>query len=199
MRTFYAVIYAIVFPFFNLVHPNRTIGREHIPEGGALVCSNHTALSDPVFLAFALQRKNQIRPMAKAELLRIPFLGWILKHIGVFGVERGKSDVAAIKHAMKLLKEGEKVLLFPEGHRLHQGQAGQGEGKNGAAMLAVRCGVPILPIYVPEKKHWFRKTTIVIGEPYHPQVSSRKGTMEEYDAITADLMERIRALGEQAG
>ena len=57
----------------------------------------------------------------------------------------------------------------------------------------------ILPIYVPEKKHWFRKTTIVIGEPYRPQVSSRKGTMEEYDAITADLMERIRALGEQAG
>ena len=68
----------------------------------------------------------------------------------------------------------------------------------GAAMLAVRCGVPILPVYVPEHKPWFRRTTVVIGEPYMPQVASRKGTAEEYDAITADLMERIRKLGEQA-
>ena len=64
-------------------------------------------------------------------------------------------------------------------------------------MLAVRCGVPILPVYVPERKPWFRRTTVVIGEPYMPQVSSRKGTAEEYDAITTDLMGRIRKLGEQ--
>ena len=118
--------------------------------------------------------------------------------MGVFGVERGKSDVAAIKQAMKYLKEGEKVLLYPEGHRIHESKGEQGEAKNGAAMLAVRCGVPILPVYVPEHKPWFRRTTVVIGEPYMPQVASRKGTAEEYDAITADLMERIRKLGEQA-
>lgn len=198
MRTFYAIIYSIVWPFFNFVHPNRTIGRERIPDGGVLVCGNHTAMSDPLFLAFAFRRRNQLRPMAKAELLRVPFIGWILKHVGVFGVERGKSDVGAIKQAMKFLKEGEKVLLFPEGHRIHGSKGEQGEAKNGAAMLSVRCGVPILPVYVPEKKPWFRPTTIVIGEPYMPQVLSRKGTTEEYEAITADLMERIRALETQA-
>ena len=198
MRTFYNVIYMIVFPFFNLVHPGRAIGRENIPEGGVLVCGNHTAMSDPLFLAFAFRHKNQLRPMAKAELLRVPFIGWILRHVGVFGVERGKSDVGAIKQAMKYLKEGEKLLLYPEGHRIHESRGEQGEAKNGAAMLAVRCGVPILPVYVPEGKPWFRKTTVVIGKPYMPQVSSRKGTAEEYDAITADLMERIHKLGERA-
>lgn len=197
MRTFYAIIYSIVWPFFNFVHPNHTIGREHIPDGGVLVCGNHTAMSDPLFLAFAFRRRNQLRPMAKAELLRVPFIGWILKHVGVFGVERGKSDVGAIKQAMKFLKEGEKVLLFPEGHRIHGSKGEQGEAKNGAAMLSVRCGVPILPVYVPEKKPWFRPTTVVIGEPYMPQVASRKGTTEEYETITADLMERIRALETQ--
>lgn len=197
MRTFYAVIYSIVWPFFNLVHPQETIGRDHIPEGGALVCGNHTAMSDPVFLAFAFHRSHQLRPMAKAELLRVPFIGWILKRVGVFGVERGKSDIGAIKQSMKFLKEGEKVLLFPEGHRVRESRGEQGEAKNGAAMLAVRCGVPILPVYVPEKKPWFRRTTVVIGEAYMPQVASRKGTAEEYEAITADLMKRIRALGEQ--
>ena len=195
MRTFYNVIYMIVFPFFNFVHPGRAVGRENIPKGGVLVCGNHTAMS--LFLAFAFRHQNQLRPMAKAELLRVPVIGWILRHVGVFGVERGKSDVGAIKQAMKYLKEGEKVLLYPEGHRIHESRGEQGEAKNGAAMLAVRCGVPILPVYVPEQKPWFRRTTVVIGEPYMPQVSSRKGTAEEYDAITNDLMERIRKLGDK--
>lgn len=198
MRIFYTVIYLIVWPFFNLVHPCRAVGRENIPEGGVLVCGNHTAMSDPLFLAFAFRLEHQLRPMAKAELLQIPFIGWILRHVGVFGVERGKSDVGAIKQAMKYLKAGEKVLLYPQGHRVHESRGEQGDAKNGAAMLAVRCGVPILPVYVPERKLWFRRTTVVIGKPYMPQVSSRKGSTEEYDAITADLMARIRALGEQA-
>ena len=70
--------------------------------------------------------------------------------------------------------------------------------KSGAAMLAVRCGVPILPVYVPEHKRWFRRTPVVIGEPFMPTVAGRKGTQEEYESITADLMERIRSLGELA-
>lgn len=198
MRMFYAVVYTIVWPFFNLFHPCRAIGREHIPDGGVLVCGNHTAMSDPLFLAFAFRRKNQLRPMAKAELLRVPLIGWILKHAGIFGVERGKSDVGAIKQAMKFLKEGEKVLLFPEGTRVRESKGEHEDAKNGAAMLAVRCGVPILPVYIPEKKRWFRRTSVVIGEPYTPHVESRKGTHEEYEAITEDLIARIHALKEQA-
>lgn len=194
MRGFYTFFYILVGIFFNLVHPGKTIGRENIPEGGALVCGNHTAMSDPLFLCFAFQLKHQLRPMAKAELLRVPVIGWVLKRVGVFGVERGKSDVGAIKQAMRYLKDGEKVLLFPEGTRVKEGE--ESNAKTGAAMLAVRCGVPLLPVYVPEKKRWFRRTTIVIGEPYYPQVAGRKGTAEEYDAITEDLMARIRALGE---
>lgn len=65
MRMFYAVIYTIIWPFFNLVHPHRAIGREHIPEGGVLVCGNHTSLSDPLFLAFAFHKKYQLRPMGQ--------------------------------------------------------------------------------------------------------------------------------------
>lgn len=196
MRIFYIIVYSIAWPFFNLVHPQRTIGREHIPEGGALVCGNHTSMGDPLFMAFAFQKKNQIRPMAKAELLRVPVIGWILKGIGVFGVERGKSDVGAIKLAMKYLKGGEKVLLYPEGTRVRAKKGEKSDPKTGAAMLAVRCGVPLLPVYIPEEKFWFRRTPVVIGEPYNPQVKSRKGTQEEYEAITADLMERIHALEE---
>ena len=55
---FYRFLYLVVWPFFNLFHPVRTVGREHIPEGAAVICPNHTALSDPFFVAFAFQKKN---------------------------------------------------------------------------------------------------------------------------------------------
>jgi len=138
--------------------------------------------------------------MAKAEFMRVPVLGWLLKKAGVFAVDRGKSDIGAIKTAIKYLKSGENVLLFPEGTRIKNGvdkNGNESEAKTGAAMLAVRTGVPIVPVYIPPKKKWFRFTDIIFGEPYYPQVEGRKGTAEEYKAIAEDLMARIYSLGEQ--
>lgn len=194
MSTWYALLYSIAWPFFNLFHPVKSIGREHLPEGGALLCSNHTKLSDPLMIVYAIHRSPQVRVMAKAELLRIPIIGFLLRKAGIFAVERGKSDVGAIKQAMKFLKSGEKVLMFPEGTRYKDGSGG--DAKTGAAMLAVRTGVPIVPIFVPAKKKWFRRTPVVIGEAYYPQTAEKKATTEEYHTIAADLMERIRKLEE---
>ena len=191
IHTVYSILWTIIWPFFSLCHPCRAIGKENLPEGGALFCANHSCLNDPVCL----------RPMAKSEFMNIPVLGWLLKKAGVFAVDRGKSDVTAIKTAIKYLKSGEKVLLFPEGTRVKGGVDKYGhesEAKSGAAMLAVRTGVPIVPVYIPEKKNWFRFTNIVIGEPYYPQVESKKGTAEEYQVIAEDLMERIHALEAKA-
>ena len=70
--------------------------------------------------------------------------------------------------------------------------------KTGAAMFSVRTETPILPVYIPAKKRWFRPTTVVIGRPFLPQVAGRKGTSEEYRAIADELMDRIRALGEES-
>ena len=201
MRTVYAIIWSIVWPFFSLVHPCRAVGKQRLPEGGALYCANHSGLSDPVCLVMALGRRRQMRVMAKAEVMRVPVLGFLLKKAGVFAVERGKSDVGAIKTAMRYLKGGENVLLFPEGTRIKGGvdkNGNEGEAKTGAAMLAVRTGVPIVPVYIPEKKNWFRFTDIVIGEPYYPRTAEKKATAEEYRAIAEDLMERIRRLGDAA-
>lgn len=195
MRFWYALLYCIAWPFFNLVHPCRAIGREHIPEGGALICANHTSLNDPLFLVYALHRKHQVRVMAKAELLAVPVLGWLLGKAGIFGVERGKSDVTAIKTAMKFLKSGEKLLLFPEGTRV-KGEDST-SAKTGAAMLAVRTGVPVLPIYIPSKKRWFRRTPVVIGEAFYPDIPDKKATSEEYHAIAEEIMGHIRALKAQ--
>ena len=201
MKVVFTVLWCIAAPFFSLVHPCRLVGRERLPSNGGLFCANHTGMSDPLCLIVSLGVKWNLHVMAKAELMRVPVLGWLLKQAGIFGVERGKSDVGAIKTAMKFLKSGESVLMFPEGTRIKNGVDKDGhesEAKAGAAMLAVRTGVPLVPVYIPEKKRWFGITKVVIGEPYFPQVQSRKGSAEEYQVIAEDLMERIHALEEQA-
>ena len=183
--------YALVWPFFNLVHPGRVIGRENIPEGGALICANHTRNSDPLYILFALKRKTKLRIMAKEEMTKWPLVGPILSRINLMiWVKRGRADIGAVKAALKTLKNNEKLLIFPEGTRYEE----IGEGKTGAAMMAIRAGVPILPIFIPAKKRWFRRTPVVIGKAYYPFVEDRKPTLEDYRSVTNELMERIGKL-----
>lgn len=201
MRRLYTILWYIVAPFFSLVHPCRLVGRENLPANGGLFCANHSSLNDPLFLMIAVGSRNQLRAMAKAEFMNIPVLGALLRKVGMFGVERGKSDITAIKTAMRYLKSGENVLMFPEGTRIREGvdkYGNEGEAKAGAAMLAIRTGAPLVPVYIPPKKRWFRFTTVVIGEPYHPQVESKKVGTAEYQAVAEDLMERIYALKGQS-
>ena len=197
MKIWFSILYCVIWPFFNLFHPCKAVGREKVPEGAAILCPNHTRMSDPFFVIFALGAKVKPRVMAKAELMSVPVIGWILKKAGVFAVERGKSDVGAVKEAIKCLKGGDKLLLFPEGTRPKDGAMDE-SGKTGAAMFSVRTGAPLVPIYLPAEKRRFRRTSVIFGEPFLPQVEGRKGSAEEYKTIAKDLMGRIAALEEQA-
>lgn len=196
INKWYTVLYCVIWVFFSLFHPIRAVGREKLPEGGALLCGNHTCASDPFCVVFAVGRRPQCRVMAKDELMRIPVLGFLLRKAGIIGVKRGKADVGAAKETIKALKKGEKVLLFPEGTRVAEGEASSAH--NGAAMFATRTGVPVVPVYIPRKKRWFRFTTVVFGEPYVPRYEGRRPTPEDYDRIAGEIMEKINALKERA-
>ena len=141
---FYRFLYLVVWPFFNLFHPVRTVGREHIPEGAAVICPNHTALSDPFFVAFAFQKKNPLRVMAKIQLMRVPVIGWLLGKAGIFGVDRGHADMHAAKTALRCLKEGHKLLILPRGDP-RGGRGRTWTPTAGAAMFATRTGCPSSP------------------------------------------------------
>lgn len=196
MNKMYSFLYPILRVFLKIFHPWEYSGAENFPEGGAVICGNHTALGDPIYVVCSLKRTQQTHVMAKAEIMKWPVVGFILKKAGVFGVRRGKSDVTAIKEAMRVLRNGEKVLLFPEGTRVKEGQSV--EAHTGAAMLATRTGVPILPVYIsPRKKR--EKVRVVFGETYMPEFEGRKATPEDLHRISEDLMARIRVLGGRNG
>lgn len=194
MNPWYKFILNLGWPFFTLYHPMKVVGQENIPEGGCLVCANHSSMSDPCFVVVAFSKKRQLHIMAKASVMRIPILGPLLKKAGIFGIERGKADFNAIKTAMKLLKDGKYVLMFPEGTRVREND--NIEAKNGAAMLAVRAGVPILPVYIPVKKPAFRRLTVVIGEPYHIETETRRPSQDDYHRYANELLYKIYKLGE---
>ena len=196
MNKVYAIIYPFIWIFMKIFHPWRAIGLENLPEGAALMCGNHTTAGDPLYVVCSLGRRRQTHVMAKEEIMKWPVVGFILKKAGIFGVKRGKADVSALKEALRVLKIGEKLLIFPEGTRVKEGEVS--EAHTGAAMFATRTGAPLVPVYIQPKKRRFRKTTVVFGAPYHPEFEGRKPTSEDYRRIADDLMARIRALEEQA-
>lgn len=193
-ETVFGILYTILWPVFRFIYPIKAVGRENIPEGAAVICPNHSAAIDPFYVVFAFGRKYPMWAMAKQEILNWPVVGWILGKAGVFGVDRGSADLKAAKTALRCLKENRKLLMFPEGTRVHEGESV--EAKAGAALFATRTGSPLLPVYIPTKKKLFRPNTVVIGKPYYPQIAGRKATNDELQAIAADLMDRVHALGE---
>jgi 1-acyl-sn-glycerol-3-phosphate acyltransferase len=190
----FPVVYVIAGFFYNIVHPIRVINRSNFPQGPALVCPNHTTLADPVIMMLAGGPTGHQRPMAKQELLEIPVLGKILSAIGVFGVRRGGNDVGAIKTAIRYLKAGDKVIMFPEGTRVTEGE--DVEAKNGVAMIALKTGAPILPVYISPKKRWFRWTYVVMGTPFLPTCENKRPTPEDYGRIAAQWKAEVQKLGE---
>lgn len=197
MTLFYQVAYYIALPFICLAFPHKVIGRENLPEGGALLCPNHPSAWDPILIAMCLPARSRLVFMAKDSLFRNPVLARILTWLGAFPVRRGKSDLAAVKTALRSLEEGKRLILFPEGTRSEY--QGENEAKGGAAFMSIRTGVPIVPVYCGERHRLFRKTTVIFGEPYYPAIAGRRPTPEENRQVSEDLVKRIYALREREG
>lgn len=191
---FYPKFQAIAIPVVNiydhLKYDYHVIGRENIPEDGCVVIANHTQWADPVLVATAMGNKYPIVAMAKKELFAIKPLAPLISALGAFPVDRGTADIGAIKTSLKAVKEGKKLLIFPEGTTRHkEGDA----AKEGAAMIAARTGAPILPIYISENKKFRSKVYVVIGKPFVPEKTRSK---DGYRKLADDMMKRVYALKE---
>lgn len=171
--------------------PLKAYGRENIPKGSAVICANHAHGNDPFYIVYSFPFWDKIRIMAKEEIRHLPVVGRLLDFLGIaIWVRRGKSDMAALKLSMKTLKKGEKLLIFPEGTR----QEEIGEGKTGAALMAIRAKVPVLPVYIDPVRRHFHRVKVYFGKPFHPFTEERKPTSEDYEKATVEIMDHIKAL-----
>ena len=165
-----------------------------VPKQGAYVlCANHISLYDPVVVGAFCGRN--ISFMAKSELFKIFGLGFLIKRLGAFPIDRNKADIKAIKTALSILKNGESLLMFPEGKRVKSGESA--DAKSGMIMLAHRTDSPIIPIGVKSDYKLFSRLTVTFGEPVtFSEYSGRKLTSEEMDTLAQDVLLKIKALAE---
>lgn len=176
----------------------RALHRDRVPSTGAILAGNHVSYGDPVLLWCIAPRR--VRFMAKSELWRSALLGWACEHVGAFPVRRGESDRQAISAATNFLKSGELVGIFPEGTRVREGESA---AHGGVAFIAMRAGVPVVPVGIvgtdrikPKGSFLLRfpRVTFVFGEPVSPSdFDSLPGRKERIEAMTAEVMRRIDA------
>ena len=165
MSAFYKTVRFIVRPIARLMFRIKCVGRENIPKEGAFVlCCNHTSMLDLVLLVALCPRA--ICFMAKKELFKNPILAKIFRGMGAFPVDRGNNDLAAIRTACGVVKEGKVLGIFPEGTRYRDCKPPR-EVKPGVAFVTVKTGADVVPvsIYKQGKAFPLRRVTIRFGEP----------------------------------
>lgn len=172
----------------------KVIGQENIPDGeGLVLCANHISNWDPVLLGCGIER--QVHFMAKAELFRIPVISSLIKDFGTYPVKRGAGDRQAIRTSLELAKQGKVLGIFPEGKRNRTSQGNVGNILPGAAMIALKSGVRVVPVAIIGPYRLFRSVTIIYGQPIDLTAAvSGKETAERTQAAAEIIRSEIQKI-----
>jgi 1-acyl-sn-glycerol-3-phosphate acyltransferase len=170
------------------VYRIEVFGGERVPtSGGAILVANHESIWDPFVLAVATER--EIHYLAKAELFRWQPLAAVLGSLNAFPVERGSGDHEAMREAVRRLRRGELVGIFPQGTSKLERQNGW---HRGAARLALATGAPVVPVRLTGTRPLPAPTRIriAVGEPI--TVEPGKPTIVHARALTERFEQAVR-------
>lgn len=130
--------------------------------GGALLIGNHIGFLDPIYLMIAIwYRRHHF--ICMAEFFRSK-ARWIFEHFLCIPIDRENFSVDSFRQITEHLKAGEIVSMFPEGHVNEDTSGAVASFKSGMVLMAMRSGVPIVPVYVRKQAHWYERLVLVIGE-----------------------------------
>jgi 1-acyl-sn-glycerol-3-phosphate acyltransferase len=195
----YRIVGTLSLPFVKGLYRLHARGLEHLPEGGFVLAANHTSNFDPWPLGIPFLPDRQLRFMAKSELFN-PILAPFLRAGGAFKVRRGEGDVEAMRTAIELVKDGEIVVMFPEGTRQTKGLRKKRAARphTGAARIALAAGAPLVPAAIAGTDRLSRlgPLRVAYGEPI--DVSDLDGADAKTSAQVATdrLMAKIDELKE---
>ncbi len=191
----YSVLRKIAYPFIKVLYPTKFIGKDNIPDGKAVVLSNHYSMAEIPVICVGLFKKN-FNGLSKKELYENKFIGWFLKKLGGIPVDREGNDIGAIRTCISKLSKGEKLFICPEGTRnKNKDYKKILPLKSGSSVIAIKTKTPIVIVLINKKPKLFRKNYIMISEPieltefYTDRSPDMKERATEY--IT-DLFEKMR-------
>ena len=172
-------------------------GLENIPKSGPIILAcNHLSNFDPVIMGgFAGKRRHSIY-FVKKECSSWPFLGWLFKKFGFIFVDRKKKggDLHALKEALRILKKGESLAIFPEGTRSKTGKMGR--AKAGIGFLVFHSAAPVVPIKVikTDKMPFTWRPKVIFGKPFEIKADKTKLLKEQYQEFADKVMNEIKKL-----
>jgi 1-acyl-sn-glycerol-3-phosphate acyltransferase len=187
--------------FARIYHSLTVISPCHLPaKGPAILVCNHISSIDPAFIQ-SVSRKRLITWMMAKEYLEIKSLGWLFNKVGVIPVERTGHDTGPLRAALRALKSGRLLGIFPEGKISETN--GLLPFQVGAALMALKAGVPIYPAYLDGTQRnkgmlqaalFCNNAKIAFGPPIHLQGGTSR---EELEAATASIRCAMQALQQQ--
>ena len=182
-RTFYRVFYKV-----------QVIGLDNIPQTGAVILAcNHVSNFDPPLVGGFVGLKRDPIYIVKKEIFSVPLLGPMLKSFGFIAIDRYKKggDMQSLKQALKVIKEGKALFIFPEGTRSKTGKPIR--PKAGIGFLLWHCQAPVVPIKVfnMEKMPFTRELKVVIGKPFMLERKEGKQTKEQFQEFADTVMQQI--------
>ena len=179
-------------PLIRFLYPYRLIGLpSELPQEGIIVCSNHISFFDPLFLAITLPRNLTF--MGKEELFHRPIIGKWVAGCGVIPLSRDGGDAANLRRAVRELKAGKMMVIFPQGTRCRY-PLKKDEFKAGVGLMALLSGAKILPVGIHAKKYKVRpfcKTYLSFGELQSFSVSQEMGKKEQSIALCEQIYEAV--------
>jgi 1-acyl-sn-glycerol-3-phosphate acyltransferase len=173
----------------------RVEGLERIPQGVCLFVANHTSAADAPAVVGAIPRR--IAVLLKESLFKWPIVGQAFRSAHFIPVNRSARDaaIASVEKATEAMKAGQSFLIYPEGTRSPDGRLQ--EFKKGAVVMAIKAGVPIVPMICSGAHRVMEKRSLVIhpGEivvEFLPPVDASKYSLEERDALN-DVVHDVMA------
>ncbi len=180
---------------FSLIFPSKAYCKENFPKEKALIVANHYTATDPAF--FYRFAKRDLFFLCKKEAFKNKIASAFLTEAGAIPIDRDANDLRALMNAMKVLKEGKRLVIFPEGTRNRTGEELQ-ELKSGAGLLAVKMKVPIVPVMFYNRAKIFRRTYLIVGEPFElSEFYDRKLQKDDFTKIDAIIREKMLAAREK--
>lgn len=163
--------------------------RGHI-EGGAILAANHSSFSDPFLLGVAVWYRRMFFLAAEA-VMQGKLRTWLLKGVGAIKIDRSATDIDAIRKSVEVLKKGHLLAVFPQGGISHDSEIKT--MKSGAVLIALQAGVPIIPMHIYPKKHWYSRRTVVIGNAVDPKnyVKNKFPSTKDIEQVSHVLMEEM--------
>lgn len=188
---FYSFLRILAFPILMPIFFIRVLGKQNLKvPGGSVIIANHTSNWDPIILGFIVKH-TPVCYMAKEELYQNKVARFLLLKLHSIPIARGKGDLTAVKTAIRALKDGKMLGIFPEGTRSKTGELREFE--QGAALIAMRADVPVIPVYIKANGYrLFHQVKVRVGEPvYLKQVVGEKTNSEAIGSATRYLHDKL--------